>query len=86
MFFVLISSSDAISPLIVGAISDFTSNLDLALSVIPISIGLGGFVFLFGWRVLDESKLVDESSSYGILKVQILPLSSRFSSRIVRIH
>eukprot|EP01114_Cavostelium_apophysatum_P005826 TRINITY_DN1699_c0_g1_i1.p1 TRINITY_DN1699_c0_g1~~TRINITY_DN1699_c0_g1_i1.p1 ORF type:complete len:466 (+),score=49.40 TRINITY_DN1699_c0_g1_i1:224-1621(+) len=45
---------DAISPVIIGAISDASGSLTLAVSLVPISIALGSLVWGIGWRILEE--------------------------------
>lgn len=46
---------DAISPPIVGAISDATGNLPLAISIIPVALAVGAGIWLVGWRTLPEA-------------------------------
>lgn len=43
---------DAISPFIVGAISDATHNLLLAISVVPVTMVGGTLIWLYAWRTL----------------------------------
>lgn len=45
---------DALSPSIVGMISDATGNLILAISVVPVMLFLGTCVWLYAWRSLPE--------------------------------
>lgn len=45
---------DAISPPIIGLMSDATGNLLGALTIVPVTLGLGGLVWLIGWRTLRE--------------------------------
>ncbi len=45
---------DAISPPIVGVISDATGNLGLAVMVIPIALAIGSAVWMWGWRTIPE--------------------------------
>lgn len=45
---------DAISPPIVGALSDATNNLPLAIAVIPVALLVGAGIWLHGWRRLPE--------------------------------
>ena len=45
---------DAVSPFIVGAISDGTGNLTLAMTVVPITMIGGAVVWLYAWRRLPE--------------------------------
>jgi predicted MFS family arabinose efflux permease len=48
---------DAVSPFVVGAISDATGNLLLAMTLVPVTLILGTLVWLFAWRTLpDEEK------------------------------
>jgi len=59
------SFGDAISPTILGAILDLTSNVRLALSVIPLAITLSAMVYLSAWRCLDpkESLPLDQGEN-----------------------
>lgn len=41
---------DAISPPIIGAISDATGSLPLGVALVPVTMGLGAAVWLTGWR------------------------------------
>jgi MFS transporter, Spinster family, sphingosine-1-phosphate transporter len=41
---------DAISPPIIGAISDATGNLPLGVALVPVAMGVGSIVWLVGWR------------------------------------
>ena len=43
---------DAVSPFVVGLLSDWTGNLILAISVVPVTLLLGTLVWLYGWRTL----------------------------------
>ena len=45
---------DAISPAIVGALSDWTGNLFGAMCLIPLTMLLGSILWGWGWRVLPE--------------------------------
>ncbi len=45
---------DAVSPPIIGSISDRTGSLVGALVIVPITLGLGGLIWIFGWRRLAE--------------------------------
>lgn len=47
---------DAISPPIVGAVSDATGNLGLAVMVIPVALAVGAAVWLWGWRTIPEAE------------------------------
>jgi MFS transporter, Spinster family, sphingosine-1-phosphate transporter len=48
---------DAISPTIVGFISDHTSeNLRIALILVPISMGIAGIIWLIGWCIVPKKK------------------------------
>jgi predicted MFS family arabinose efflux permease len=44
---------DAVSPTIVGAVSDL-ANLPLAMGLVPVMFGVGALVWLWGWRRLDD--------------------------------
>jgi MFS family permease len=44
---------DAVSPTIVGAVSD-AANLPLAMALVPTMFGVGALVWFFGWRRLDD--------------------------------
>lgn len=46
---------DAISPTIVGAVSD-AANLPLAMALVPAMLALGALVWVSGWRRLDEGE------------------------------
>jgi MFS transporter, Spinster family, sphingosine-1-phosphate transporter len=43
---------DVLSPPLIGAVSDATHNLELALVMVPVAILLGGLVWILGWRNL----------------------------------
>lgn len=43
---------DVLSPPLIGMISDATKSLETALFVVPITIALGGLIWLLGWRLL----------------------------------
>jgi len=45
---------DAVSPFVVGAISDATGNLLLAMTLVPVALILGTGVWLFAWRTLPD--------------------------------
>ena len=45
---------DAVSPLVVGAISDATGNLLLAMTLVPVALVLGTLVWLYAWRTLPQ--------------------------------
>ncbi|MBL8920907.1 MAG: MFS transporter [Myxococcaceae bacterium] len=47
---------DAISPPIIGTISDATGNLTGALVIVPITLAIGAVIWLWGWRKLAEPK------------------------------
>lgn len=47
---------DAISPPIIGAISDATGNLPLGVSLVPFAMLFGACIWLIGWRTIQESK------------------------------
>jgi MFS family permease len=46
---------DAISPSVVGTISD-VSSLPLAIALVPVALGLGALIWMYGWRTLPESE------------------------------
>ena len=41
---------DAVSPPIIGALSDYTGSITLAVSVVPLTMALGGLLWGIGWR------------------------------------
>lgn len=45
---------DAVSPPIIGSISDRTGSLVGALIIVPVTLALGGLIWIFGWRRLAE--------------------------------
>lgn len=45
---------DVLSPPLIGAISDATGNLELALIMVPVTVLLGGIIWIYGWRTLPE--------------------------------
>ncbi len=53
---------DAISPLIIGAISDSTGSLKSAVVLVPIAIGISCIVWLCGWRLLPEVERTKEAT------------------------
>eukprot|EP00128_Syssomonas_multiformis_P014495 Colp12_sorted_trinity150504_noHs@12936 len=61
--FIIHALGDAISPPIIGAISDSTGNLTSAIVLIPISLGLGGIVWLAGAFLVNERALEDDQQS-----------------------
>ncbi|MFT3706798.1 MAG: MFS transporter [Archangium sp.] len=54
---------DVMSPPLIGAISDATKNLELALVMVPIAIALGAIVWLIGWRTLPDESTTPPTSS-----------------------
>ena len=46
---------DAASPAIVGIISE-TSGLEAAMAIVPVTLALGAFIWLYGWRTLPERR------------------------------
>ncbi len=46
---------DALSPSIVGLVSDRTRSLPLALSMVPVALAVGAVVWLAGWRLVPAS-------------------------------
>jgi len=47
---------DAISPLIIGGISDATENIRMGVILVPIAVALSGLNWSYGWRFLQEPK------------------------------
>lgn len=47
---------DALSPSLIGIVSDATGDLELALSMVPVTIALGGAIWIFGWRSLPDER------------------------------
>ena len=45
---------DAISPPIIGAVSDATGSLPLALKIVPTTLGIGAVIWLWGWFTIPE--------------------------------
>lgn len=45
---------DAISPLIIGVVSDSTGSLKAAVLMIPVAIGIACVIWICGWRLLPE--------------------------------
>lgn len=45
---------DAVSPPIIGAISDATGDLPLALLTVPLALGVGASIWVAGWRLAPE--------------------------------
>lgn len=43
---------DAISPPIIGALSDATGNLPLAVALVPVGLAIGAAIWFWGWRRL----------------------------------
>lgn len=43
---------DVLSPPLIGAVSDATKNLELALVMVPVAIAVGAVIWLVGWRAL----------------------------------
>lgn len=56
---------DVLSPPLIGMISDATGNLELALVMVPVTVALGGLVWISGWRTLPDDRnklsLADEA-------------------------
>jgi MFS family permease len=44
---------DAISPPIIGGVSDATGSLQLAVTLVPVAMGVGAGIWAYGWRRLD---------------------------------
>jgi MFS transporter, Spinster family, sphingosine-1-phosphate transporter len=45
---------DAVSPPIIGAISDRTGSLPMGVSVVPVTLAIGAAIWFWGWRRLPE--------------------------------
>jgi MFS transporter, Spinster family, sphingosine-1-phosphate transporter len=45
---------DVLSPPLIGMVSDATGNLEAALIMVPITVALGGLIWIYGWRTLPE--------------------------------
>eukprot|EP01126_Amoeba_proteus_P038454 TRINITY_DN4007_c0_g1_i15.p2 TRINITY_DN4007_c0_g1~~TRINITY_DN4007_c0_g1_i15.p2 ORF type:complete len:225 (-),score=48.12 TRINITY_DN4007_c0_g1_i15:435-1109(-) len=54
---------DAISPILVGYVSDALHSLRLAISLAPISILCGSIIFGIGWKFFDERSTVNNFST-----------------------
>ncbi len=52
---------DALSPPLIGAISDATHNLTAALAMVPVALGVGALVWIVGWRVLPDDRQLPSS-------------------------
>lgn len=46
---------DVLSPPLIGLVSDATGSLPRALLMVPVTVALGGVVWLWGWRTLPEA-------------------------------
>jgi MFS family permease len=46
---------DAISPAIIGFLSDWTGNLPLAVMIVPTTMALGALVWCWGWRRIPDA-------------------------------
>ena len=47
---------DVLSPPLIGKVSDLTGDLELALVMVPVTIGAGCLVWLVGWRTLPDDR------------------------------
>lgn len=47
---------DALSPPLIGAISDATHDLPSALMLVPVALSLGALVWIIGWRALPDER------------------------------
>jgi MFS family permease len=57
---------DAISPYLVGLISDVTGNLMVAISVVPVTMMGGALVWVYAWRTLaTETPATDAAATAG---------------------
>jgi len=43
---------DVLSPPLIGLLSDATGNLEGALTMVPVALGVGAAIWLYGWRTL----------------------------------
>lgn len=48
---------DAISPMIIGKISDVSGSLSSAVSILPVALGVSAIIWGIGWRTLPEKSL-----------------------------
>jgi MFS transporter, Spinster family, sphingosine-1-phosphate transporter len=64
---------DAISPPIIGALSDASGDLPLSLSVVPLTMGLGAVVWLVGWRMIGDRAPVKDAPSIVAPADQTVP-------------
>lgn len=46
---------DVLSPPLIGLVSDATGNLEAALVMVPVTVLLGGLIWLVGWRTLPDA-------------------------------
>jgi len=66
---------DAVSPTIVGWVSDLTGNIMWGVLLVPIAILFGGLTFLWGWRILPDMDVIKEvPTEEGIKKNELVPL------------
>jgi len=59
-FFLTHLLGSAISPTLVGWISDITHDLTLSLYLFPIFFGFASIIFGLGWRCIKESNSFDD--------------------------
>jgi hypothetical protein len=45
---------DVLSPPLIGLLSDATGNLEGALVMVPVALGLGAAIWLYAWRTLPD--------------------------------
>ncbi len=45
---------DVLSPPLIGMVSDATGSLETALVMVPVTVAIGGFIWIYGWRTLPE--------------------------------
>ena len=48
---------DAVSPLLIGVVSDVTGSLETAMVMVPVAAGVGALIWLWGWRTLPDVPL-----------------------------
>lgn len=48
---------DAVSPLLIGIVSDVSGSLETAMVMVPVAAGVGALIWLVGWRTLPDVPL-----------------------------
>ncbi len=54
---------DVLSPPLIGLVSDATGDLEGALTMVPVTIALGGAIWLAGWRLLPAPQVTPEAGA-----------------------